>query len=62
MFVCGGKESNEGTRKDGQRRGPEGKKVMRKQRRRETEVRKGETCKQEEEEEKYPEGREGIYK
>jgi hypothetical protein len=36
MFVYAGKESNEGTRKDGKRRGLEGKKVMQKQRRRET--------------------------
>lgn len=47
--------------KNGQRRGLEGKKVMQKQRRIETEVWKGETCKQEEEEEKYSEGREGSY-
>jgi len=60
--VYGGKESNEGTRKDWQRRGLEGMKVIQKQRRRETEVWKGETCKQEEEEEKYSEGREGSYK
>ena len=30
MFVYGGKESNKGTRKDGKRRGLEGKKVMQK--------------------------------
>jgi hypothetical protein len=33
--VYGSKESNEGTRKDGKRRGLEGKNVMQKQRRRE---------------------------
>jgi len=57
MFVYGDKESNEGTRKDGKRRGLKGKKVMQKQRRRETEVWKGKTCKQEEEEEKCSKGR-----
>jgi hypothetical protein len=36
MFVYGGKESNEDTRKDGKRRGLDGKKVTPKQRRRET--------------------------
>jgi hypothetical protein len=36
MFVYGGKESSEGTRKGWKRRGLKGKKVMQKQRRRET--------------------------